>query len=115
MANDIQGNDFYSVNVKYTVRSGDTLNTISKATGIPISILAKDNNLKNPDKIQTGQVIDLRYHPEDWEAVNSDEMNAIMPNPADQERYFEEMDAYTKNRYETINRDGAQKHIDTKW
>ena len=42
-------------------------------------------------------------------------MNEWMPNHADQVRYFEEMDAYTKYKYETVNRDGAQKHINTKW
>ena len=114
MANEIPSND-YPVNVKYTIRSGDTLNTISKATGIPVSILAKDNNLKNPDKIIAGQAIDLCYHPEDWEVINGAEMNEWMPNHADQVRYFEEMDAYTKDKYETINRDGAQKHINSKW
>ena len=109
------GKDSYPVSVKYHIRQGDTLNTISKATGIPVSILAKDNNIQDINKIQTGQVINLNYHPESWETINGEEMNSFMPNPADQEAYFEEMDGRTQSRYEQVDRDGAQKHIDTKW
>lgn len=107
--------DSYPVSVKYHIRQGDTLNTISKATGIPVSILAKDNNIKDVNKIQTGQVIDLNYHPEAWETINNPELNKFMPNPADQQEYFTEMDGATQYRYEQIDRDGAQKHIDTNW
>lgn len=44
----------YPVSVRYKVRSGDTLTTISKATGIPIWMLAKDNDIKDINKISTG-------------------------------------------------------------
>lgn len=108
-------NGKYPVSVKYHIRQGDTLTTISKATGIPVSILAKDNNIQDANKIQTGQVIDLNYHPENWEKINSPEMNDFMPNPADQEQYFIEKDGATQFRYEQVDRDGAQKHIDSKW
>ena len=105
----------YPVSVKYTVRQGDTLSTISKATKIPVWVLAQDNNIQDANKIQAGQVIDLNYHPESWEKINSDEMNSFMPNHADQKAYFEEKDGATQFLYEQVARDGAQKHIDTKW
>ena len=39
----------------YTIQAGDTLTKIAKAHGTTIENLAKLNNIKNPDKIQTGQ------------------------------------------------------------
>ncbi len=41
MSIDKAGNREYPVSVNYTVREGDNLTTISKATKIPVSILAK--------------------------------------------------------------------------
>ena len=108
-------NNEYPVSVNYLVRKGDNLTTISKATGIPVSILAKDNNIKNPDKIQIGQLLTLNYHPEKWEAINSYEMNEMYPNHADQVAFFERMDADTEQRYNQVAKDGAQKHINTEW
>ena len=108
-------NNKYPVSVNYTVRKGDNLATISKATGIPVAILAKDNNIKDINKINIGQVLIFNYHPESWETINNNSMNDWMPNPADQVAFFEEMDRNTEMRYKQIAKDGAQKHIDTKW
>ena len=99
----------------YVIRKGDTLSTISKATGINIFDLAKDNNIKDVNKIKAGDTISLNYHPEEWETINGHEMNEIMPNPSDQVEYFARMDAHTQARYDKVAKDGAQKHIDTKW
>lgn len=115
MALEKADNNKYPVSVNYTVRKGDNLNTISKATGIPVSILAKDNYIKDINKINVGQVLVFNYHPESWEAINSNEMNDWMPNPADQTAYFEQMDKAIEARYKQIAKDGAQKHIDTEW
>jgi LysM repeat protein len=111
----IPNGEGYPVSVKYTVRQGDTLTTISKATKIPISILAKDNNILDVNKIQAGQTIMLNYHPESWETINGEEINTFMPNPADQEDFFAEMDGRIQSHYEQVATDGAQKHIDTVW
>ena len=100
---------------EYIVRPGDNLTIISKATGIPISILAKDNQLKDPNLLYAGQKLIFQYHPEPEESFNSPEMNAMYPNPADQKAYFEKEDAYTQMRYNQIVEDGAQKHINSKW
>lgn len=108
-------NGEYPVSVNYIVRKGDNLTTISKATGIPISILAKDNNIKDVNKINIGQLLTLNYHPEKGEAINSSEMNEMYPNHADQVAFFERMDQATENRYNRIAKDGAQKHINTEW
>ena len=113
-----EGGKDYSVSVNYTIRKGDNLTTISKATGIPVSILAKDNNIKNFDYIKAGETIALRYHPESWEAFNSPEMNEMFPNIDDQARYFDEIDADMTARYTQVQREGAQeaaKKFDTKW
>lgn len=115
MAVDKADNNKYPVSVNYTVRKGDNFSTISKATGIPISILAKDNNIIDINKIKIGQVLVFNYHPESWETINGSEMNEWMPNPADQDAYFEQMDRATEMRYQRVAKDGAQKHIDTKW
>ena len=105
----------YPVSVTYTVKKGDDLTTISKATGIPISILANDNGIENINEIYTGQKLTLNYHPEEWEAINSDIMNERYPNHADQVAFFEEMDRATEDRYNRVAKDGAQKHINTEW
>lgn len=115
MALDKTNNNKYPVSVNYTVRKGDNLYTISKATGIPVAILAKDNNIKDTNKINIGQVLVFNYHPESWESINSSEMNDWMPNPADQVTYFEQMDRAIEARFKQIAKDGAQKHIDAEW
>ena len=115
MSIDKAGNGEYPVSVNYTVREGDNLTTISKATGIPISILAEDNNINDVNKINIGQLLTLNYHPEKWEAINSSEMNEMYPNHADQVAFFERMDQATENRYNRVAKDGAQKHINTEW
>lgn len=43
----------------YTVKSGDTLNNISKATGVPVATLAGSNNIKNINAIYPGQILAL--------------------------------------------------------
>lgn len=43
----------------YTVKRGDTLNNISKATGVPVATLAASNNIKNINTIYPGQVLVL--------------------------------------------------------
>lgn len=108
--NDNTGKD-YSVSVNYTIRKGDTLETISKASGIPVSILAKDNGIKDINKIGEGENLFLRYHPEDWEAFNSPEMNEMFPNMDDQARYFDEIDAFETARYNQISKEGAQEYV----
>ena len=109
--NNVENTNNYPVSVAYTVRKGDTLEKISKASGIPVSVLAKDNNIKNPDAIMTGQPINLNYHPEPWESINSSEMNEMFPNLDDQVRYFDEMDAETARKYNQINSMGAQEYV----
>lgn len=43
----------------YTVKSGDTLNNISKATGVSVATLAGSNNIKNINAIYPGQILVL--------------------------------------------------------
>lgn len=43
----------------YTVKRGDTLNNISKATGVSVATLAASNNIKNINTIYPGQVLVL--------------------------------------------------------
>lgn len=43
----------------YTVKNGDTLNNISKATGVPVATLAGSNNIKNINAIYPGQILVL--------------------------------------------------------
>ncbi len=43
----------------YTVKKGDTLNNISKATGVPVATLAGSNNIKNMNAIYPGQILVL--------------------------------------------------------
>lgn len=43
----------------YTVKSGDTLNNISKATGVSVATLAGSNNIKNINTIYPGQILVL--------------------------------------------------------
>jgi N-acetylmuramoyl-L-alanine amidase len=43
----------------YTVQSGDSLWTISKRTGVPVSKIAGDNRVANPDRIYIGQQLTI--------------------------------------------------------
>lgn len=43
----------------YTVKKGDTLNNISKATGVSVATLAGSNNIKNMNAIYPGQILVL--------------------------------------------------------
>lgn len=43
----------------YTVKKGDTLNNISKATGVSVATLAGSNNIKNVNTIYPGQILVL--------------------------------------------------------
>lgn len=44
----------------YTVKSGDTLSTIAEDYGTTADAIAKLNNIKNPDLISVGQVLNIR-------------------------------------------------------
>lgn len=41
----------------YTVKSGDTLGAIAAANGTTVAALARDNGIRNPDRISVGQVL----------------------------------------------------------
>jgi N-acetylmuramoyl-L-alanine amidase len=43
----------------YTVRPGDTIWTISKATGVPVDTIVRANQLADPNRIRAGQTLDL--------------------------------------------------------
>ena len=43
----------------YTVKAGDSLNKIAKATGVDAATISRLNNLSNPNQIRVGQVLRL--------------------------------------------------------
>jgi LysM repeat protein len=43
----------------YTVRPGDTVWTISRATGVPMDTIVRANQLADPNRIRAGQTLDL--------------------------------------------------------
>lgn len=45
---------------KHTVKKGDTLSKIARNNGTTVAELAKDNQIKNPDKITTGQKLIIK-------------------------------------------------------
>lgn len=112
----------YTVSVNYKIRKGDTLETISKATGIPVSILAKDNNIEDINKIGVGEIISFNYHPPMSEHPDSPEMADAFPMDFTyryRNEYLDAKDAEIKARYDEVARNGAQqynaKHLDSKW
>lgn len=44
----------------YTVKEGDTIYSIMRATGVPVQTIINLNNLANPDVIKTGQRLKMR-------------------------------------------------------
>lgn len=46
---------------EYTVRSGDTLTSIAKASGTPALVIIKINNLNRPELLFPGQTICVKY------------------------------------------------------
>ncbi len=55
----------------YTVRAGDTLDSIAKQYGVPWQLLAKINGIPNSDGVQPGQTIKVIRGPFDAEVVLS--------------------------------------------
>lgn len=49
-----------STTQRYTVKSGDTLSAIAEDYGTTADAIAKLNNIKNPDLISVGQVLNIR-------------------------------------------------------
>jgi GH25 family lysozyme M1 (1,4-beta-N-acetylmuramidase) len=47
----------FGARAKYTVHTGDTLSAISARYNVPVGVLARYNNIPNPNVIQVGQVI----------------------------------------------------------
>lgn len=43
----------------YIVKQGDTLTAIARKTGVSVHTLVTANNIKNPDLIHVGQVLNL--------------------------------------------------------
>ncbi|MDD3928007.1 MAG: LysM domain-containing protein, partial [bacterium] len=52
---------------QYTVKSGDTLWSVSKALGVGIEELCRLNNLEDPGRIATGQVLIVSKEPKEPE------------------------------------------------
>jgi LysM repeat protein len=46
-----------TVQVTYTVKAGDNLNTIARLLGTDVQTLMNENNITNPNLIMIGQVI----------------------------------------------------------
>lgn len=53
--------DIENTNGAYTVTSGDTLSSISKAAGVDLEVLAQVNGIQNIHLIFPGQSIDFKY------------------------------------------------------
>lgn len=53
--------DIENTNGAYTVTSGDTLSSISKAAGVDLEVLAQVNSIQNIHLIFPGQSIDFKY------------------------------------------------------
>ena len=102
----------------YTVREGDNLTTISKATGFPISVIAEVNGIKDVNKIEVGQKLVFVHessfaNPETaWSYVTNDpeawnDLNNEFNN------YYS-----SASRVDAVETSGAQEYVrkmDTKW
>ncbi len=66
----------------YTVKAGDTLNKISRATGVPEATIARLNKITNPNLLVVGQV--LRLSDGSAAAVAPRPSGAAMSRPAPQ-------------------------------
>ncbi len=51
---------FYSCDVSYRVRAGDTLSQIAKSNGVYTATLVNLNGIANPNRIYVGQILCLR-------------------------------------------------------
>ncbi len=50
----------------YTIKKGDNLSTISKATGLPVNYLQTTNGIDNPNKIKEGQILRIIRNDSDF-------------------------------------------------
>ena len=74
----------------YTIKQGDTLSKVSRATGYSVDELAQHNNISNPNAIKVGQQIKIPYK------YPGEEMSAAVPTSR-AEVVDEPIDAWTKN------------------
>ena len=98
--------------VPYEIRKGDNLTLISKATGISIYDLSKDNGIKNQDSINAGDTIFFKRHPEKWEAINSPELNEMTDGNFDwQEGILRDLEDADLLRYRKVADFGAKDYL----
>ena len=97
--------------VPYEVQKGDNLTKISEATGISIHDLAKDNNIKDVNKINAGDTIFFQHHHKPEDAINSDSMNEDFPNMADQGYYLDAVEDAALERFHEVADKGAQQYL----
>ena len=76
---------FYSCDVSYRVRAGDTLSQIAKTNGVYTATLQSLNGIANPNRIYVGQILCLRggtYSAAGYRyvVVAGDTLNAIARN-----------------------------------
>lgn len=102
----------------YTVRSGDNLTTISKATGVPISVIAEANNITDLNKIEVGQKL-VFIHESSWTNPSSawfevtNDPDAWNELNTEYNNYFND-----SRRIGKVDEQGAQEYVrkmDTKW
>lgn len=95
----------------YTVRSGDNLTTIAKATGFPISVIAEANNIKDPNKIEVGQKL-VFVHESSW-ADPSSAWSYVSNDPEAWNELNTEYNDYFHGsmRIEKVDEQGAQEYV----
>ena len=95
----------------YTVRSGDNLTTISKATGFPISVIAEANNIKDPNKIEVGQKL-VFVHESDYPDPASAYLFLSNDSEAWNDHHNDEVTAHVSAwRIAEVDRQGAQEYV----
>lgn len=72
----------------YTVKKGDTLSGIAKATGVSMANLQKWNNIKDPNKITVGQKLKLKGSSSSKPSSGSKKKYVYLPASADSWRIY---------------------------
>jgi len=67
----------------YTIQKGDTLSSISKKTGVPLSQLMRDNNIQNPNKIVAGAKLKTGQDTAQAGAASSRQEFGLAPGASD--------------------------------
>jgi len=61
----------------HVVKNGETVNSIARSYGVPVSRIIRDNELGNPDALAVGQTLVILYHDRVYTVKEGDSLSSV--------------------------------------